>query len=191
MKQLSVELIQLQRDELIVHPAVRHLFEFDQYVETEVNANCINQDLLASLQITQPLIVVQLENSPKAKYGIVSNWQTLGYSSHELLVCLSIGRDYEIHTLESIAVAGLLRRFLYLPRLSQTLAKLVELADICPHLFSDFKSKNRRKNASKEKVVAEACLSSLSTVRSQVRTLRENRKRILNDVNKSLEEVVV
>ena len=187
----STELVTLQRSQLILHPAAREAFDLDQRIESEITGGFVSDGyrLLATAGVY--LVVAALQDEKNSgSYGFLKNWHVLNICKDQQIRCLRLSSEIDNSGIETIAAAYVADRFMRMPRISTALAHCVELAKKYPDLLTAYNISNVRKNASAETAVANACQSSKSTVRSQVRSLRARKRRQMEQIKFQFEEIM-
>ena len=191
MRFQSTELVTLHRSQLILHPAARDAFDLDQRIETEMAGEFVYEAyrILAATGVYLVVSALQGEKN-SGLYGFLGNWHVLNICRDPQVTCLRLSSEIDDFGIETIASVYVADRLMRMPRISTALAHCVELAKKYPDLLAAYNISNVRKNASAETAVANACQSSKSTVRSQVRSLRARKRRQMEQIKFQFEEIM-
>ncbi|MAY56020.1 MAG: hypothetical protein CMQ46_03820 [Gammaproteobacteria bacterium] len=187
----STEFVTLQRSRLILHPAAREAFDLDQRIETEMAGEFVDHAFRVLADIGVYLVVSALQGEKNSGlYGFLGNWHILNNCTETQIICLRLSSEIDDSGIETIAAAYVAGRLMRMPRISTGLAHCVELAKKSPDFLTALKGSTARKNSSAETAVANACQSSKSTVRSQVRSLRARKRRQMEQIKFQFEEIM-
>jgi hypothetical protein len=177
----------VSRDQLVVHPAIKEIFDLSRTIEFEVDIKKISDEVLGLQQFLSPLIVEKL--APNS-YGFIANWLYLLVQHDQQIFCREYPCKLEEVDLKNIAWISLASQLFWMPRISHALAPLVRVTREFPDYLKNMDSVTARANASIERAVAGIVRSDLSTVRSHVRSEREQREKHKAKANEILRGII-